>query len=130
MLESFSGGYYRAQMEVQPYSDGPTIEQGLYSLINRRIYDTTSAPVTMRLGLDAGPKFTPAAENSMPRDVIGVPEELLQASGVYPADSNVNVFVLKPEAAYRFNQSMDPSSDYCYDEDGSCDRGELHGRKR
>jgi hypothetical protein len=121
LLEQFSSGYYRAQMEVQPFEDGPSIEQGLYDIINRRVYDTTDAPVTMRLGLSGGPRFVPSAERSIPKDVIGVPESILKESDTHPADSNVNVFVLKPKAAYRFNKSMDPQAQYCYDENGNCD---------
>jgi hypothetical protein len=120
LLEKFSGGYYRAQMEVQPFENGPAIEQGLYDIINRRVYDTTDAPVTMRLGLNSGPRFVPSAERSMPKDVIGVPKSILDESNTHPADTNVNVFVLKPQAAYRFNKTMDPSGHYCYDEDGGC----------
>jgi hypothetical protein len=60
----------------------------------------------------------------MPTDVIGIPQSLLEDADIHPSDDNVNVFVLKPEAAYRFNQSMDPSADYCYDEDGSCQSNE------
>jgi len=120
MLEHFSSGYYRASMQVQPFDEGPAIEKGLFDLINRRVYDTTTAPITMRLGLDKGPRFTPTAENAMPTDVIGIPQSLLEDAGIHPSDDNVNVFVLKPEAAYRFNQTMDASADYCYDEDGSC----------
>jgi hypothetical protein len=120
MLESFSKGYYRAKMEVQPFDDGPAIERGLYQLIDRRIYDTTTAPITMRLGLDAGPRFTPSTENAMPKDVIGVPESVLDEADIHPSDDNVNVFVLKPKAAYRFNQTMNPSAEYCYDNDGNC----------
>jgi hypothetical protein len=120
MIESFSHGYYRAKMEVQPFDDGPAIERGLYQLIDRRIYDTTTAPITMRLGLDAGPRFTPTTENAMPKNVIGVPQSVLDEADIHPSDDNVNVFVLKPEAAYRFNQTMDASADYCYDADGNC----------
>lgn len=127
MLEEFSSGYYRAQMSIQPVDRGPVIERGLYDLIARRIYDTTDAPVTMRLGLDAGPRFTPVAENGVPTDVIGLPESLLIEADVHPGDDNANVFLLKPSAAYRFNQTMDPSADYCYDEEGSCMKGNDNG---
>lgn len=124
MLQHFSSGYYRASMQVQPFDDGPAIERGLFDLISRRVYDTTDAPITMRLGLNKGPRFTPEPENAMPTDVIGIPEQILDNADVHPSDDNVNVFVLKPEAAYRFNQTMNPSGDYCYDEGGSCQSDE------
>lgn len=104
-MESFSRGYYRLDMGVQPYKDGPTIERGLYDFIDSRFYHSTNAPVTMRVGLDGGPMFAPSKESAIPRDVVGVPEAMLDASEVHPSDDNVNVLILKPEYAYIFNQA-------------------------
>jgi hypothetical protein len=102
-LEEFSGGYYRAEMTVQPLDRGPSIERGLYDLINREIYYKTDAPVTMRLGLNAdAPTFEPSAENGMPTDVLGVPTDLLDMAGIHPSAESVSVFIYKPEAAYLF----------------------------
>lgn len=101
-LEEFSGGYYRTEMTVQPLERGPTIEQGLYDLINRQIYHRTDAPVTMKLGMNVGPTFQPSAENGVPTDVLGAPTELLDEAGVHPSAEDVNVFIYKPEAAYLF----------------------------
>lgn len=100
MIEEFSGGYYRAQMSVQPLDRGPTIEQGLYDLINREIYHKTDAPVMMKLGLNVGPTFQPEGENGVPTNVLGAPEELLDNAGVHPSAESVNVFIYKPDAAY------------------------------
>lgn len=120
MLEEFSAGYFRAKMSVQPVDRGPVIERGLYELINRDIYHTTDAPITMRLGLNSGPRFTPTAENGVPTNVLGVPQGLLDESGVHPGQERTNVFVLKPKNAYQFNQTMDAAANYCYDEQGGC----------
>jgi hypothetical protein len=120
MLEEFSSGYYRAKMSVQQVERGPIIDRGLYDLLSREMYDTTDAPVTMRLGLGTGAHFTPVAENGVPTNVIGLPKGLLEDSNIHPADDNANIFVLKPSAAYQYNQTMDPSADYCYDEGGEC----------
>lgn len=106
MLEEFSGGYYRAEMTIQPLDRGPTIEQGLYDLINRKIYTQTDAPVTMRIGLDAGPTFQPEAENGVPTDVLAMPTELLDEAGVHPSAESVSVFIYKPHAAYLFSEKM------------------------
>lgn len=106
MLEEFSGGYYRAEMTVQPLDRGPTIERGLYDLINREIYTQTDAPVTMRIGLDAGPTFQPDAENGVPTDVLAAPTELLDQAGIHPSAENVSVFIYKPHAAYLFSEQM------------------------
>lgn len=121
MLNEFSDGYYRAQMNIQEVERGPVIERGLYELIARRIYDTTNAPITMRLGMDRGTRFTPVAENGVPTDVLGLPAPLIDESGVHPGTDAANVFVLKPAHAYRFHQTMDAQANYCYSEDGDCD---------
>jgi hypothetical protein len=89
MIEDFSGGYYRATMDVQEYSDGPVIEQTLYSFINDELHSDEDAPVMMRTGLDAGAVFEVNAESAVPRDVLALPEHLLDESG------ETNVFVLK-----------------------------------
>lgn len=132
MLTEFSDGYYRAQMNIQVVERGPVIERGLYDLINRRIYDTTNAPITMRLGLNRGTRFTPMAENGVPTDVLGLPAALLDDSDVYQGTDTANVFVLKPAHAYRFHQTMDAQADYCYSEDGDCDpytTGDTYARR-
>lgn len=105
-IEHFSNGYYKTEMSVQPYSDGPAIEQGLYDFINRKFYQRTDAPVTMRVGLSSGPMFRPDAERSMPQDVVGLPLSDIEDSNIHPSDESVAVFVLKPEFAYLFNSAM------------------------
>lgn len=104
-IREFSNGYYKAEMSVQPYEDGPAIEQGLYDFINRKFYYATDAPVTMRVGLDGGPMFAPSAESSIPTNVVGLPIAELDKSNVHPSADNVAVFILKPEFAYMFNQA-------------------------
>lgn len=114
MIEDFSGGYYRAKMTVQPLESGPSIERGLYDLINREIYTNTDAPVTMRLTLDGGPRFTPETENAMPTDVIGMPTEMLDEVGVHPSAEDISVFILKPKHAYLFHQVDDLDEEDLY----------------
>ena len=105
-IEHFSNGYYKTEMSVQPYKQGPTIERGLYDFIARKFYSQTDTPVTMRVGLDAGPLFRPSAESSIPKDVLGLPLSEIEASSIHPSDDSVSVFVLKPEFAYLFNSSL------------------------
>jgi hypothetical protein len=107
VIEDFSGGYYRLQMDVQPLERGPCIERGLYDLISRNIYTQTDAPVTMRLGLDEGSTFRPTGENGMPTDVIGLPTEFLDSIGVHPSAEGVSIFILKPKNAYMFSLGGD-----------------------
>jgi len=104
-IEDFSSGYYKTEMSVQPYSDGPAIEQGLYDFIKRKFYYNTDTPVTMRIGLNGGPMFTPSPEAGIPTNVIGLTMGNIERSGVHPSDDNVSVFVLKPEFAYMFNNA-------------------------
>jgi hypothetical protein len=103
MIEQFSSSYYRAEMDVQPLEGGPTIEGGLYDLLDQRVYNATDAPVTMRLGLSSGPRFSPDRDMAMPTNVIGVPQDILRANDIHPSAENVNVFILKPKEAYLFN---------------------------
>jgi hypothetical protein len=105
MLEDFAGGYYRAEMTVQPYKQGPTIEQGLYDFINREFYYKTDAPITMRVGLSNSFHFRPSAEGAIPTDVLGLPEQLCDEMNVHPSAEGVNVFILKPAHAYLFGQA-------------------------
>lgn len=105
-IEHFSNGYYKTEMSVQPYDEGPTIERGLYDFIARRFYKKTDAPVTMRVGLEGGPMFKPSAESGIPTNVLGLPIDQIEASSIHPSDDSVAVFVLKAEFAYMFNQSM------------------------
>jgi len=114
MIEDFSGGYYRAEMTVQPLESGPSIERGLYDLINRKIYTNTDAPVTMRLTLDGGPRFAPETENAMPTDVIGMPTEMLDDVGIHPSAEDISVFILKPKHAYLFHQVDDLDEEDLY----------------
>ena len=91
MIEDWSGGYYRSRMRVTPYEDGPVIAQDVYNFINEELFVDSSAPVMMRLGLDAGELFDVKAENGIPRDLLALPEELFETTGPK------NVFVLKSE---------------------------------
>lgn len=91
MLEEFSSGYYRSEMRVQEYDDGPVIEQQVYDFINRRLYADSTLPVMMRLGLDAGEKFAVKAESAVPKDVLALPQEMFDSRGMQ------SVFVLKPD---------------------------------
>jgi hypothetical protein len=91
MIEDFSSGYYRMMMNVQEYDDGPAIQDELYEFINKEIYLDSTSPVMMRVGLDAGQTFPVSAERSIPRDVLALPEELVDETG------QSSIFVLKSE---------------------------------
>lgn len=78
-------------MDVQEYGDGPAIQRELYDFINRELYLDTDAPVMMRIGLDAGETFSVEAEGAIPRDVLAVPEEIVDQFG------KQSVFVLKSD---------------------------------
>ena len=92
MIEDFSSGYYRARMKIRSYEAGPVIEKGLYDFINRELLDTNS--VIVRVGLDSSEPFEVGAEGAIPRDVLAVPESLIQDEGMN------NVFVRKAGYCY------------------------------
>lgn len=93
MIKDFSDGYYWAEMDVQEYSDGPVIQDEVYKFINRTIYLGSHAPVTMRIGLDAGEHFTVEAESAVPREVLAAPEHLIDEG------DDSEVFLMKPNLA-------------------------------
>jgi hypothetical protein len=90
MIEDFSSGYYRADMVVQAYDDGPVIERGLYNFITDELFFEDS-PLMMRLSLSSEALFDVQSESSVPRDVLAVPEEIIAERGAQ------SVYILKPE---------------------------------
>lgn len=104
-FEEFSGGYYRTEMNVQPYAAGPVIQNDVYDFINREIYAQTDAPITMRVGLDRGPYFTVSAESAVPTNVLAMPREWMDDMEIHDIERH-NVFVLKPGHSYVLNQSV------------------------
>jgi hypothetical protein len=98
-IDTFSDAYYIVQMTIQPFSEGPAIERGLYELINKELYAQTNAPVTMRIGLDGGRPFQPKAENTMPTDVLAMPRQFLDNAGIHPSEEDRAVLIYKPKHA-------------------------------
>lgn len=97
-LEEFSGGYYSLDMDLQPYSDGPVIEAGLYNYIRDNVYAQTDAPITFKLSMDNGAYFKVSAETAIPPSVLALPEAWIEN---FTGDGGDNrVFVLKPEHSY------------------------------
>lgn len=105
-LDEFSGGYYRAEMSLVPYDDGPVIEQNLYDFIDREIYGSTDAPITARIGLDKGPMFVLSAEGAMPQDALALPRDWLDDMRIHDTKGRHDIFVLKPAHSYFINQSV------------------------
>lgn len=103
-LEDFSGGYYSLDMHIQPYSEGPVIASTVYDYINREVYSSTDAPVTMKLSLDNGAYFNVGAENAVPSDVLAVPKPWVEQMGVNEDGRVKKVFVLKPGHSYLMHQ--------------------------
>ena len=106
-LKNFSKNYWLAEMEVQPYKEGPVIERGLYDIIDSKIYKRTDAPITMTLGFSGGPTFEPQAESAVPTDVLALPQEMMDQVDV-KASEKVTVFIYKPRAAYLYNREVVP----------------------
>ena len=110
MIREFSGGYYRAEMDVQPVDRGPIIDPGLFYLLNERIYEDSDSLPVMRLTLNRGPHFVPEPENGVPTNVIGLPEDIIDASQDGSVTESANIFVLKPSAAERYQSSIGQST--------------------
>ena len=100
ILEDFSGGYYRAEMVVQPYSDGPAIEQSLYDFIEREFYQDVDMRPVFKFDLDGGPHFKPEREPSIPPDVMAIPESWFDDFGVEDEHSPTSIFIVKPNQSH------------------------------
>lgn len=98
-------------MSVQPYSDGPVIQNDLYNFINREIYAQTNAPITMRVELDKGPYFNVGSENAVPSEVLALPKEWINDMNINDRKPR-NIFVLKPGYSYVLNQSVKLSKEF------------------
>lgn len=103
-LRDFSGGYYSLDMQVQPYSDGPVIDAELYDFIDREVYSSTNAPITMKLSMDNGEYFNVGAENGVPPSVLALPEPWVDNFDVDEDGRATTVFVLKPSHSYLMHQ--------------------------
>jgi hypothetical protein len=95
-INDFSGGYLRTRLKIVRYEDGPVMERGSYSYIERQVYGGARSEPMFRFGLDGNPYFTVGTEFSIPKDVIGVPESWFGdnmniSDGVY-----ASVFIVKP----------------------------------
>lgn len=90
MIEDFSGGYYRASMNVQEYDDGPIIERELYRFIQHRLLGGAE-DVIVRVGLDCSEHFRVGYENAVPRETLAVPNTIHEPS------ASVDVFILKED---------------------------------
>lgn len=104
-FEDFSSGYYRVEMTVAPYDQGPTVQNDVYDYIERQHYTQTNANPLFRLGLDGNPYFTPKREAAIPSDHIGVPTSWFADNTMAPTYDECEVFVLKPSYAYMIEQA-------------------------
>ena len=104
MIEQFSSGYYKTSLTVQEYSDGPTVSNQLYTFIKRNIYQQTDAPPLFKMGLDSGAYFTVNGENSIPSDVIALPEEWIIDFDITENNKTIDIFICKPEFSHMLQQ--------------------------
>lgn len=109
MFKAFSAGYYRGEMVVERFDEGPAIESELYEYIRGRLYNKTETDVMMQLSLSCSPKFCPKAENAMPAEVLGLPKQMLSSGrGLSPGDKT-NVYIVRPLYAEIFSLEVKPS---------------------
>jgi hypothetical protein len=91
MIDNFSSGYYSAQMSIQGYDGGPTINRTLHKFINNQLYSDNDVPVMMRLSLDESRAFSVSPESSVPKDVLALPHDM------FDSFAEERVFILKPD---------------------------------
>lgn len=123
-IEDFSSGYYAASMQVEPYQQGPTISCELFEFINREYYGGTDSEPMFRLDMDGSPYFTTSCEYSIPKDVIGIPEEWFRDSHAERSYDEQMVYILKPSYAYLLDDAMQTGQypeDIVVDLDGDLD---------
>jgi hypothetical protein len=94
-VENFSAGYFKIELRISEYQDGPAMEAETHAFINRQFYSHSDGDPVFRLGLDGNPYFEVSAEVSIPADVIGIPREWF-ADNRIEEGSYQNVFILKP----------------------------------
>lgn len=104
-IEDFSSGYYRTELLVVPYEDGPAIESEMYDYINREFYSQTDTPPMFRLGLDGNPYFEVGTEFSIPADRIGVPKDWFGDNRMGDTYEKTSVFILKPGYAFLLKEA-------------------------
>lgn len=123
-IESFSSGYYAASMQVEPYQQGPAVSCEFFEFINREYYSETSSDPMFRLDMDGSPYFTTSCEYSIPKDVIGVPEEWFRDSYAERSYDEQMVFILKPSYAHLMDGAINSGEypeDIAADFDGDLD---------
>jgi hypothetical protein len=104
-LEPFSGGYYGARFQVQPYDDGPVIEQSLFDYVESSLYQQTDSPPWARVGMSESPYFQLDGEPGVPGDVLGLPEEFIQEYEVLDNGHTHWVLLVKPGYAFMLSAS-------------------------
>lgn len=104
-ISEFSGGYYVAEMVVQPNEDGPLVDNQLFTFIKSKLYDEVSADPIFKLQLDGGKYFTPTTHNSIPPEVIGLPQEYIDSSDMSDDGKKENIYIVKPQQT-RFIESL------------------------
>lgn len=106
-MEPFSAGYYQVVMTIQPYEDGPVIERQLHRYIDESVYAQTDAPVTVRVGMEAGrPYFPVSGDPGLPTDVLALPTRWIDDMNLDEPASPQGVFILHPDYSFVVNSNM------------------------
>ena len=107
ILERFSSGYFKTDLTVVPYEDGPAIDAAVYEYIERTLYASCDTDPMFRFSLDRGEHFQPTPEYSMPADTLGVPKEWYSLYKIDQTTKRQPVFILKPGYAHLMEQMED-----------------------
>jgi len=105
-VEDFSSGYYKLSMQVEPYTDGPMCSCNLFDFIQREYYGSVESKPIFRLDMDGSPYFTASCENSIPQNVIGLPEHWFDEPIAERTYHETPVYLLKPDDAHLMDNAM------------------------
>lgn len=104
-VEDFSSGYYKVDMYVVPYDDGPVMQHRIHEYIAKKLYDSVNAPLMFRLGLDGNPYFSVDTESAIPVDRMAIPHEWFADNRMSDTMKERPVYILKPEYTEMLNES-------------------------
>jgi len=116
ILEDFSAGYYKLEMFIEPYENGPVITHDLYDYIQTELYNQTDVAPLCTLSFDGSPHFDITSEAGMPLSTMGIPESWFSDLDINRNHEKESVFIVKPKYAYQFNTNDIKQLPAVYDE--------------
>jgi len=80
MFEDFSGGYYLGRLYVEPHEvERPAIHDDEYEAMRSELYEGSDKPLVMKLD---NHHLAVGGDEGVPSGTLGIPERLLEETGV------------------------------------------------